>query len=99
MQDFYVYILKCNDGSYYVGHAADMEARLAGHEQRYYPCCYTAKRLPVKLVFVQGTSSRDEAFRAERQIKKWTRKKKEALINGDYDLLSELSKKTNFQNK
>lgn len=92
MQDFYIYILLCNDGSFYVGHTDDMNARLSGHEQRMYPCAYTARRLPVKLVFVQGMASRDEALRAERQIKKWTRRKKQALIIGDFDLLKELSK-------
>jgi predicted GIY-YIG superfamily endonuclease len=91
MQDFYVYILLCNDGSYYVGHTDNMEARFSAHEQRLYPCSYTAKRLPVKLVFVQETSSRCEALEAERQIKNWSRKKKQALIAQDIDLLKSLS--------
>ena len=93
MHDFYVYILLCKDNSFYVGHTDDIDVRLAAHEQRHYPGCYTAKRLPVKLVFFQEASSRDDAFRAERQIKKWTRKKKEALINGDFDVLQKLAKK------
>lgn len=92
MQDFYTYILLCKDGSFYVGHTDDIAMRLSGHEQRYYPCCYTAKRLPVKLVFVQCFASRYEALSAEMQIKKWTRRKKQALINQDFDLLRELSK-------
>ncbi|MCX5922161.1 MAG: GIY-YIG nuclease family protein [Candidatus Dependentiae bacterium] len=92
MQDFYVYILRCNDDSYYIGHTDNIEIRFAEHQQRTYPCCYTATRLPVTLVFVQETSSRDEAFEAERQIKKWTRKKKKALIQGDISLLKNLSK-------
>jgi predicted GIY-YIG superfamily endonuclease len=96
MQDFYTYILRCNDGSYYVGHTDDIEVRVSGHQQRHYPCSYTATRLPVSLVFVQAFGTRDEAFAAEWQIKKWTRKKKEALIKGEFDLLRELSKKTNF---
>jgi predicted GIY-YIG superfamily endonuclease len=94
MQDFYVYILLCSDGSFYVGHTDDMVARLAAHEQQYYPRCYTAKRLPVKLVFVQETATRDEALASERQLKKWTRRKKEALIKGDFDLLKTLAKCT-----
>ena len=91
MQDFYVYILLCNDDSYYVGHTDNMEARLSAHQQRHYPCAYTAKRLPVKLVFVQETSSRYEALAAERQIKSWSRVKKQALIAKDFDLLQSLS--------
>jgi predicted GIY-YIG superfamily endonuclease len=91
MQDFYVYILECSDGSFYVGHTDDIESRLSAHEHRHFPDCYTAKRLPVKLVFVQATSSRAEALEAERQIKKWSRKKKQALIDENFDLLKKLS--------
>lgn len=97
MQDYYMYILRCSDGSYYIGHTDDIDVRLSGHQQRHYPCAYTAKRLPVTLVFAQMFATRDEAFAAERQIKKWTRKKKEALIAGDFDLLSEIAKKKKFR--
>ncbi len=96
MQDFYIYILHCNDNSYYIGHTDNIETRISAHEQRHYPNCYTATRLPVKVVFVQPTSSRGEALEAERQIKGWSRRKKEALINGDFKLLRALAKKTNF---
>jgi putative endonuclease len=92
MQDFYVYILLCSDDSFYVGHTDNMEVRFSAHTQRIYPCSYTAQRLPVELVFVHETSSRDEAFSIERQIKKWTRRKKQALIDGDFDLLRLLAK-------
>lgn len=93
MQDFYVYILKCSDNSYYVGHTDDIEKRLAEHQQRFAPKCYTADRLPVDLVFVQGTPDRYDALAFERQIKKWTRRKKEALIKGYFKLVSKLAKK------
>jgi putative endonuclease len=92
MQDFYVYILLCNDGSYYVGHTDNIEARFSAHEQRHFPRCYTASRLPVKLVYVQVMASRDEAFRAERQLKRWKRVKKQALVDGNFDLLQQLAK-------
>lgn len=92
MLDFYVYILLCNDGSFYTGHTDNIEARISQHEQRLYPRCYTATRLPVKVVFVQETSSRAEALEAERQIKNWSRSKKQALIDGDFDLLKQLAK-------
>ena len=91
MQDFYVYILLCSDGSFYTGHTDNIEARLSAHEQRLYPRCYTATRLPVKVVFVQETSSRGEALEAEREIKGWTRKKKQALIEGDFDAIRALT--------
>ena len=85
-----VYLLKCNDGSYYVGHTTDLEERLklhsAGQEHG-----YTSSRLPISLVYVKEFETRDEAFWLERQIKGWSRRKKEALINGDIDLLKEFA--------
>jgi len=70
-----------------------MEARLSAHEQRYFPRCYTAKRLPVKLVLVEEYASRYEALAAERQMKNWSRSKKQALIDGDLELLHKLAKR------
>jgi putative endonuclease len=87
---FWVYILECADGSYYTGHTEDLEVRLAGREQRTFKC-YTNSRLPVKLVFCDDFSTRDDAFARERQIKGWTRRKKQALINGDWNKLIEYS--------
>jgi putative endonuclease len=97
MLDFYVYILLCNDGSFYTGHTDNIEARLSQHEQQLYPRCYTATRLPVKVVFIQETSSRAEALEAERQIKNWSRSKKQALIDGDFELLKQLAKTTYYK--
>lgn len=62
----------------------DMEKRVTRHEIAKFPDCYTASRLPVTLVFSQEFASREEALAAERQIKGWSRKKKEALIRGDW---------------
>ncbi len=78
MQDFYVYILKCSDGSFYTGHTDNLEKRIAEHQAGQYEG-YTAKRLPVTVVFVEGCASRAEALEAERKIKTWNRKKKETL--------------------
>lgn len=93
MQDFYVYILLCNDGSFYVGHTDDLEKRLSAHEQRYFPFCYTASRLPVSLLFTQEFGTRDEALAMERMLKRWTRRKKQTLIDGDVQLLKQFSKR------
>lgn len=93
MRSFFVYILKCNDDSYYVGHTDDLEQRLGQHQTKTYPG-YTSSRLPVQLVYSQTFESRDEAFGVERQMKKWSRKKKEALISGDFSLLIQSAKKT-----
>jgi predicted GIY-YIG superfamily endonuclease len=91
MNSFYVYILKCNDGSYYTGHTNDLEKRFAEHQNKSL-LCYTSSRLPVRLVFIQEFSSRKEAFFLERQIKGWSRNKKEALISNNFDLLVRYSK-------
>ncbi|HVP05597.1 MAG TPA: GIY-YIG nuclease family protein [Dehalococcoidia bacterium] len=79
---FYVYILHCSDGSFYVGHTDNLEARLIAHRRRVF-CGYTAKRLPVRLVYQDTFPTREEAFAAERQIKGWSRAKKLSLIQGD----------------
>jgi len=78
MLSFYVYILKCNDGSYYTGHTDNLEKRIAQHNEGSIEG-YTARRLPVTLIFVEEFTSRIEALEAERKIKTWNRKKKEAL--------------------
>ena len=92
MKYFYVYILKCGDGSLYVGHTDDLERRLGEHKSG--QCFgYTSMRLPVELVFVRSFATRDDAFKYERTIKNWSKKKKEALINCDWNALSEAAKK------
>lgn len=78
---FWLYILKCNDGSYYTGHMDNLPQRIYHHNHGYFPACYTATRLPRNLVFQQAFESR--AVAAERQINGWNRKKKEAMIDGD----------------
>ena len=92
----YVYMLRCSDGSYYAGHTNDLEHRLAAHERGAIED-YTPSRLPVELVFSDQFSTRQEAFHRERQIKGWSRAKKEALIKGDWDGLVELSNRSSGQ--
>jgi len=87
-----MYILKCSDNMYYVGHTDNIEKRLAEHQAGAFGG-YTSLRLPVKLVFLQMFQSRDEAFIAEHRVKNWSRKKKEALIRGDWNELLSQSKK------
>ena len=88
---FYVYILRCSNGSYYTGHTDDLEKRLEAHKRGAFSG-YTQNRRPAKLIFAQDFASRDEAFARERQIKGWSRRKKEALIQGNWDLLPKLAK-------
>lgn len=89
---FYVYMLKCSDGSYYIGHTDNLAMRLAEHKSSKYKG-YTAKRLPVELVYHEAFESREDAFVAERKIKKWTRNKKEALVAENWSKISQLAKK------
>jgi len=79
----WVYILKCSDGSYYTGSTSNPELRVAEHNAGTFGG-YTAKRLPVALVFSQGVPTKDGASRIERQIKGWSRRKKEAIMAGDW---------------
>jgi predicted GIY-YIG superfamily endonuclease len=92
MNDFYVYILKCNDNSYYIGHTDNIEQRISEHSFNQFKC-YTSSRLPVKVVFIQNFATRDEAFNAERKIKGWSRKKKEAFMQDNWQKLSLFAKK------
>jgi LAO/AO transport system kinase len=83
MKPFFVYLLRCADDSYYVGHTDNLEHRLAQHQAGEIEG-YTSNRRPVQLVWSQETASREEALAAEQQIKGWARAKKEALIRGDW---------------
>lgn len=91
MLSFHVYILKCSDGSYYTGHTDDIEKRMSEHQLGLIDSCYTKTRLPVEIVFIEIFKTRNDALYMERRIKGWSRKKKEALIKGDWDLLVQLS--------
>jgi putative endonuclease len=87
----YTYILLCADGSYYTGSTKYLELRLKQH-QAGEGAKHTKNRRPVKLVYFAEFSRIDEAFYREKQIQGWSRKKKQALIQGLPDRLSELAK-------
>ena len=90
----HVYTLRCADGRYYVGSARlGLERRLAEHNSSAYGG-YTSKRLPVVLVWSEHFLDITDAIAVERQIKGWSRTKKEALIRGDYELIRLLAKRS-----
>ena len=90
----YLYILRCSDGSYYVGSTrTSLETRIAQHDRGEFDG-YTARRRPLRLVFDQEFERITDAIAAERQVKRWTRAKKEALIRGDFAALSALARGT-----
>ncbi|HOK14370.1 MAG TPA: GIY-YIG nuclease family protein [Candidatus Kapabacteria bacterium] len=88
----YVYILRCSDGTYYTGSTTNLERRLWQH-QNGEGANYTKKRLPVKLVYYEEYQRIDQAFYREKQIQGWSKKKKEALIEGRFEDLPILAKK------
>uniref|UniRef100_A0A832D1I1 GIY-YIG nuclease family protein n=1 Tax=Ignavibacterium album TaxID=591197 RepID=A0A832D1I1_9BACT len=92
MKDYYVYILKCADNSYYTGVTNNLERRIYEHNSGEIDG-YTSSRRPVELVYSERFSDINDAIRFEKQIKGWSRKKKEALIKRDFDLLVELARK------
>jgi len=86
-------MLRCSDGSYYIGSARrGLERRLAEHNSGVFGG-YTSKRLPVELVWSEHFPDITDAIAVERQLKGWSRAKKEALIKGDYASIKALAKR------
>jgi putative endonuclease len=94
MGGVYVYMLRCADGSFYVGTATgdDLGPRVDQHNAGAYPG-YTFSRRPVVLVWSEYFDRITDGIAAERQIKGWSRAKKEALLNSDWDKVSDLSRR------
>jgi putative endonuclease len=89
----WLYILRCADGSYYVGTTrTSLEIRIAQHNDGSFPG-YTAARRPVELIFSQWFDRITDAIENERRLKGWSRAKKEALIRGDFASLQQLAKR------
>jgi len=92
---YYVYILKCGDGSYYVRHTKDLPSRLHLHVAGF-GTKYTKLMQPLTVAYSEQLSSQKGALRREKQLKSWSHAKKEALITGDFDKLKQLGRK-NFK--
>ncbi|MCA1752850.1 MAG: GIY-YIG nuclease family protein [Flavobacteriales bacterium] len=86
-------MLLCSDSSYYVGVTNEVEKRYSQHQEGADPSAYTYTRRPVELVYAEGYLSEWTAIAAEKKIKKWSRKKKQALIERNFEKLIALSKK------
>lgn len=86
----WMYMLICADGTFYTGSTNNLECRLYQH-QNGEGANHTKKRLPVKLVYYEEYPRIDEAFYREKQVQGWNRRKKEALISGEYGLLPKLA--------
>jgi len=93
-----VYILRCADGSLYVGRTRELSVRVAEHELGR-GSAFTAARRPGLLVYQEPFQTNAGASRRERQLKRWTTAKKEALIRGDMTLVHRLAVRRRLENK
>lgn len=91
-RQYFAYILKCADGKYYTGSTTSLDERLNAYQLGVDPFSFTYNRRPVKLVWSESFATELEAAAVERQLKGWSRAKKEALIRGDWDAVHEIVK-------
>ena len=91
MKQYYVYILKCSDNSYYTGMTNNIERRLNEHILGLNKECYTFDKRPLELIFYTEFNEVNQAISFEKQVKGWSRKKKEAIINDKGEDLKRLS--------
>ncbi len=89
----FIYILECSDGTFYTGVTNNLDRRLSEHNEGISPKSYTFPRRPVKVVFSEEFTSPIDALEAEKQVKGWSRKKKQALIEGNFQKIQELAKR------
>jgi putative endonuclease len=89
----WTYILRCSDGSYYLGSTVELERRVSEH-QLGLGAAYTRKRRPVELVWAGEFGRVDQAFAFEKQVQGWNRRKREALIEGRLSDLPFLSSRS-----
>jgi putative endonuclease len=92
LKTYYVYILECSDGSYYTGVTNNIERRFFEHCSGINDKCYTFNKRPLKLMWVEEFHYVNDAIAKEKQIKRWKKSKKKALIENNYDELASLSK-------
>lgn len=102
MKLYWVYILVCGDESFYTEVTNDYERRLAEHQEGVNKSCYTFKKRPVKLVYIEDFQSIVEAIYWEKQVKGWSRKKKIAIIKNrweDLPALAACKNKSHYKNE
>jgi putative endonuclease len=92
---YWVYIVRCNDGKYYTGVTNNLDRRLEEHNNGINPDCYTYERRPVVLMYEEHFHDINETIAWEKQLKGWSRKKKEALFRRDIEEIKRLAKSKN----
>ena|SRR6478609_8111631 len=90
--NYFVYIVECSDGLYYTGVTNDVERRISEHNEGIHEISFTYKRRPVTLRYWLRFSDINQAIAWEKQVKGWSRKKKEALFNEDWNEIQKLAK-------
>ena len=91
MRTYYVYMLRCFDGSFYVGVTNDIVRRFGQHCSGWDPKCYTHMRRPLRLIYADEFSQIQDAIAFEKRLKGWTHKKKRAFADRDWPLLKSLA--------
>ncbi len=91
MRTYYVYMLRCIDGSFYIGMTNDIARRFDEHCGGEDPTCYTFTRRPLRLAYVGEFDDPDEAIAFEKRLKRWSHAKKRAFADGDWALLKQLA--------
>ena len=89
--NYFVYIVKCSDHSYYTGVTNNVERRIFEHNTSTDESSYTFDKRPIELVYYEAFKDVNQAIAFEKQIKGWTRKKKEALIENNWEKIKELA--------
>ena len=92
MKIFFVYIVQCMDDSFYVGVTSNMDKRIIEHNSGTFPTAYTYTRRPVTLKWFEQFTDPESAFKTEKQLKGWSRRKKIALIEANWEKLIKYSK-------
>ncbi len=96
MKHYYVYILRCSDDSTYIGVTNNYQRRYAEHQAGIDPDSYTHDRRPVQLAYLETYGDIRDAIAREKQLQKWSRRKKEALIAGDMQKLKHFSRRSHL---
>jgi predicted GIY-YIG superfamily endonuclease len=96
----YAYLLRCSDETYYAGSTWDLTGRLWQHNHSDdLGAVYTRRRRPVELVWSAWYDRIEDAYAFEKQLQGWSRRKREALIRGEYDALPALSRRKSVQDE
>jgi len=97
MRRYYVYMLLCGDGSYYIGVTNNLDLRVAQHQDGADTHCYTFLRRPLSLVYATEFDDPNRAISWEKQLKGWSRKKKQALADSDWEQIKLLSRRSSLR--